>query len=143
MWAERVPAIRVYLERCKESGTLPITNRGRLNRKAVLREFAPHLKSLGWVLSHENSAVKALLDEYDVIQGDERYSPYKYDALEGELKELLDRDPFELVRGRKINTKALLPEGSASGGRCCRRRRSSLPSSRRSRRKSTRCSGGG
>ena len=106
LWAERVPAIRVYLERCKESGTLPISPRGRLNRKAVLREFAPHLKSLGWAL-HENLAVKALLDEYDVIQGDERYSPYKYDALEGELKELLDRDPFELVRGRKINTKAL------------------------------------
>ena len=106
LWAERLPAIRAYLERCKESGTLPITNRGRLNRSAVLREFAPGRQSYMTVL-HENPALKALLDEYDVIRGDERYSPYSYDALEGELEELLDRDAFELVQARKINKKSL------------------------------------
>ena len=106
VWTERLPAMRAYLERCKESGTLPMTNRGRLNRSAVLREFAPDRKSLGVVLA-ENPAVKALLDEYDVLRGDERYSPYKYDALEGELKELLDRNAFELVQARKINKNSL------------------------------------
>ena len=106
LWTERLPAIRAYLERCKESGTLPITNRGRLNRSAVVREFAPDKKSMMSVL-HENPAVKALLDEYDVIRGDERYSPYKYDALEGKLKELLDRNAFELVSARKINKRFL------------------------------------
>ena len=106
LWTERLPAIRAYLERCKESGTLPMTNRGGLNRSAVLREFAPDRKSIMGVL-HENPAVKALLDEYDVIRGNERYSPYKYDALEGKLKELLDRNAFELVQARKINKKSL------------------------------------
>ena len=106
LWDERLPAIRVYLERCKESGTLPMSRRGRLNRSAVLREFQPHRNSVGSILL-ENPAVKVLLDEYDVIEGDKRYSPYKYDALEGELEELLDRDPFELVHGRKINKTAL------------------------------------
>ena len=106
LWAERLPAIRAYLERCKESGTLPITNHGRLNRSAVLREFAPDKKSMMSVL-HENPAVKALLDEYDVIRGDERYSPYKYDALEGKLKELLERDAFDLVGARKISKRSL------------------------------------
>ena len=106
VWTERLPAMRAYLERCKESGTLPMTNRGRLNRSAVLREFAPDRKSMGVVLA-ENPAVKALLDEYDVLRGDERYSPYKYDALEGELKELLDRNAFELVQARKVNKKSL------------------------------------
>ena len=105
-WDERLPAIRVYLEQHRESGTLPMSNRGRLNREAVLREFEPGRKSLSSVL-HENPAVKALLDEYDVLRGDERYSPYKYDALEGELEELLDCDPFELVHGKRINTTAL------------------------------------
>ena len=106
LWDERLPEIRAYLVRCKESGTLPMSGRGRLNRRAVLREFEPHRKSLSSVLP-ENPAVKALLDEYDVIQGDERYSPYKYDALEGELKELLDRDEVELAHRGKINKKAL------------------------------------
>ena len=45
VWTERLPAIRAYLERCKESGTLPVSTRGRLNRQAVLREFAPDHKS--------------------------------------------------------------------------------------------------
>ena len=106
LWDERLSAMRAYLERCKESGTLPMTNRGRLNRSAVLREFAPDSKSILGVL-HENPAVRALVDEYDVIQGDERYSPYKYDALEGELKDLLDRDEFELAHTRRINKKSL------------------------------------
>ena len=106
LWDERLPAIRAYLERCKESGTLPMSHRGRLNRSAVLREFAPDRKSTMGVL-HENPDVKALLDEYDVIQGDERYSPYMYDALEGELRDLFDRDEFELAHKGKINKKSL------------------------------------
>ena len=106
LWTERLPAMRAYLERCKESGILPMTNRGGLNRSAVLREFAVGRKSVACV-PHENPAVKALLDEYDVIRGDERYSPYKYDALEGKLKQLLDRNAFELVQARKINKTSL------------------------------------
>ena len=105
-WAERLPAIRAYLERRKESGTLPMSRRRRLNRSAVLREFAPDMKSYLSIV-HANPAVKALLDEYDdVIRDDERYSPYKYDALEGELKELLDRE-FEPAQKGKINKCAL------------------------------------
>ena len=106
LWDERLPAIRAYLDRCKESGTLPVTNRGRLNRSAVLREFAPGCKCFSHVLGNY-PAVKALLDEYDVIQGDERYSPYKYDVLEGRLQELLDRDHFELVDSRKVGLESL------------------------------------
>ena len=106
LWAERLPAIRACLERCKESGTLPITNRGRLNRSAVLREFAHNPKTVLGILN-ENPAVKALLDEYDVTRGDDRYSPYKYDALAGQLAELLDRNAFELVQTRKINKESL------------------------------------
>ena len=83
-----------------------MTNRGRLNRSAVLREFAPDMKFTMGVL-HENPAVKVLLDEYDVTRGDDRYSPYKYDALAGQLAELLDRNAFELVHARKINQKSL------------------------------------
>ena len=41
LWIERLPAIRERLEQYKESGTLPTTNQGKLNRSAVLREFAP------------------------------------------------------------------------------------------------------
>ena len=106
LWAERLPAIRAYLERCKESGTLPVTNRGRVNRSAVLREFAGDRKSFASVLP-ENPAVKALFDEYDVIRDDERYSSYKYDALAGELEVLLASDALDLVSARKINKKAL------------------------------------
>ena len=107
LWDERLPAIRAYLERCKESATLPINGSGRVDRTAVLREFAPDRKGGVGTILLENPALKALLDEYDVTRGDERYSPYKYDALEGELKELLDRDGFELVRARKINKRSL------------------------------------
>ena len=106
VWTERLPAIRAYLERCKESGTLPVSTRGRLNRQAVLREFAPDHKSFTFAL-YGNPALKALLDEYDVIRDDERYSRYKYDALAGKLKELLDRNAFELVGARRINKKSL------------------------------------
>ena len=107
VWTEDVPAIRAYLERCKESGTLPITPRGRLNRSAVLRSFATDPEFPLAVLD-ANPAVKALLDEYDdVIRGDERYSPYKYDALAGELKELFDCGDFDLVHARRINKEAL------------------------------------
>ena len=107
VWTERLPLIRAYLDRCMESGTLPMSRRGKLNRRAVLREFAPGKKSYSTVLA-ENPAVKALLDEYDdVIQADERYSPHKYDALEAELKDLLDRGEFELAHTRTINKKSL------------------------------------
>ena len=106
VWTERLPAIRAYLERCKESGTLPVSTRGRLNLQAVLREFAPDVKSFTFAL-YGNPALKALLDEYDVIRDDERYSRYKYDALAGKLKELLDRNAFELVGARRINKNSL------------------------------------
>ena len=105
-WVERLPAIRAYLERCKESGTLPVTRGRKLNRSAVLCEFAPDVKSYHTIV-YANPTVKGLLDEYDdVIQREERYSPYKYDALAGELEELLDRE-FELAQMGKINKQAL------------------------------------
>ena len=72
----------------------------------MLREFEPHRTSVSSILP-DNPAVKALLDEYDVIEGDKRYSPYKYDAIEGELKDLLDRGEFELAHKRKINKTSL------------------------------------
>ena len=104
-WTERLPAVRAYLERCKDSGTLPVSTRGRLNRTAVLREFAPDLKSFTFV--YDEPALMALFDEYEVIRDDERYSRYKYDALAGKLKELLDRNAFELVHARRINRNSL------------------------------------
>ena len=76
LWTERLPAIRARLEEKKKSGTLPTTNQGRLNRSAVLREFAPQNKSIQAVVT-KNPHVKALLDEYDVTQDDEGYSPYQ------------------------------------------------------------------
>ena len=106
LWTERLPAIRARLEQCRESGTLPTSNQGTLNRSAVLREFAPENKCILAVLK-KNPDVKALLDEYDVIQGDDGYSPYKYDALEKKLEELLDSDDLELMHARKINKKWL------------------------------------
>ena len=77
-----------------------------MNRSAVLREFAPDNK---WIQSvvRKNPDVKALLDEYDVTQDDEGYSPYKYDALETKLKELLDSDELELMHARRISKKWL------------------------------------
>ena len=126
LWAEGLPALRAYLERCKESGTLPMTKRGRLNRSAVLREFAPERKAPSGVLD-ANPDVKALLDEYDVLQDDERYSPYKYDALAGELKELFDRGEFELVLREEDQQGRLLPEGWASGARCFLRPQARCP----------------
>ena len=71
-----------------------------------MREFAPENK---WILTvvKKNPDVKALLDEYDVTQDDEDYSPYKYDALEKKLKELLDSDELELMHARWINKKWL------------------------------------
>ena len=101
LWTERVPAIRARLEQYKESGTLPTTNQGTLNRSAVLREFAPENKSILTVIK-KNPDVKALLDEYDISE-DEGYSPYKYDALEEQLEELLDSDELALMHARKIN----------------------------------------
>ena len=102
LWTERLPAIRARLEQYKESGTLPTTNQGTLNRSAVLREFAPDNK---WILSvvNKNPDVKALLDEYDVTHDDEGYSPYKYDPLEKKLKALLDSDELELTHARRIS----------------------------------------
>ena len=105
-WIECLPAIRAYLERCKQSGTLPVANRGSLNRSAVLREFVPDGKLCSRFPRH-NLALKSLLDEYDVIEGNERYVLRKYDPLAGELKELLDRDDLELLHGKRINKKAL------------------------------------
>ncbi|MYD94732.1 MAG: hypothetical protein F4Y02_13815 [Chloroflexi bacterium] len=105
LWTERLPAIRAYLDRCRESGTLPVWN-GTLNRNAVLRVFAPGRKGYGTILL-ENPALKALLDEYDVIGGDERCSASKHDALAGKLKELLEDDALELVQARRINQNAL------------------------------------
>ena len=106
LWAERLPAIRARLEQYKASGTLPTSNQGTLNRSAVLREFAPENK---WILTvvKKNPDVRALLDEYDVTEDDERYSPYKYDTLEKKLKELLDSDDLQLMHARKINKKRL------------------------------------
>ena len=106
LWTERLPAIRARLEQYKKSGTLPTTNQGTLNRSAVLRKFAPENKSILTVVK-KNPDVKALLDEYDVTEEDERYSPYKYDTLEEKLKELLDSDELELMHARKINKKWL------------------------------------
>ena len=102
LWTERLPAIRERLEQCKASGTLPTTNQGTLNRSAVLREFAPENKSILTVVK-KNPDVKALLDEYDVTEDDEGYSPYKYDAIEKKLKGLLDSDELELMHTRRIN----------------------------------------
>ena len=106
LWTERLPAIRAWLEECKASGTLPTTNQGRLNRSAVLRKFAPGNK---WILGvlKKNPDVKALLDEYDVTEDDERYSQYKYDALKEKLEALLDSDELELTYARKISKKWL------------------------------------
>ena len=85
----------------------------------------------------------AWLDEYDdVIRGDERYSPYKYDALEGELEELLDRE-FEAGAQGGRSTSALLPDGSASPPAVLSWTPKLDALSGRSRRRSTRCSGGG
>ena len=106
IWTERLPAIRARLEQYKESGTLPTTNQGTLNRSAVLREFAPDNKCILTVVK-KNPDVKALLDEYDVTQDDEGYSPYKYDALEKQLKELLDSAELELTHARRISKKWL------------------------------------
>ena len=107
LWTERLPAIRARLEHHKRSGTLPTTKQGTLNRSAVLREFAPENKSLLTVVT-KNPDVKALLDEYDVTQGDEGYSQYRYEALATKLKELLDSDELELRHARRINKKALV-----------------------------------
>ena len=106
LWTERLPAIRARLEQWRESGTLPTSNQGTLNRSAVLREFAPENKCVLSVLK-KNPDVTALLDEYDVIQGDDGYSPYKYDAFEKQLKELLDSDELELMHARRISKKWL------------------------------------
>ena len=106
LWTERLPAIRARLEQCKASGTLPLTNLGTLNRSAVLREFAPDNKWVSSIL-RKNPEVKALLDEYDVTEDDERYTPYKYDALEKKLQALLDSDELELRYARKISRKWL------------------------------------
>ena len=107
LWTERLPAIRARLEHHKRAGTLPTTKQGTLNRSAVLREFAPENKSLLTVV-RKNPDVEALLNEYDVTQGDEGYSQYKYDALATKLKELLDSDELELRHARRINKKALV-----------------------------------
>ena len=71
-----------------------------------MREFPPDNKCF-YTLDRTNPDVKALLDEYDVTQGDEGYSRYKYDALEKKLKELLDSDELALTLARKINQRWL------------------------------------
>ena len=106
LWTERLPAIRARLEQFKESGTLPTTNLGTLNRSAVLREFAPDNKWIHTVV-RKNPDVRALLDEYDVTGDDDGYSQYKYDALEKKLKELLDSNELELMHTRRISKKWL------------------------------------
>ena len=102
LWTERLPAIRARLEQYRQSGTLPTTNKGTLNRSAVLREFAPDNKAIKTVVDR-NPDVKALLVEYDITQDDEGYSPYKYDTFEEKLKELLDSDELELTNARRIS----------------------------------------
>lgn len=109
LWTERLPAIRARLEQYRKSGTLPTTNQGRLNRSAVLREFAPENKWLLTVIK-KNPDVKALLDEFEITEEDEGYSPYKYDALAEKLKALLTSDALKLIHARKINKKWLAGE---------------------------------
>ena len=78
MWDERLPAIRAYLERCKDRAPCRCRT-WEVEPSCGAARVRTSQKVLSNVLL-ENPAVKALLDEYDVIQGDERYSPYKYDA---------------------------------------------------------------
>ena len=102
VWTEKTPQIRQYLEELKSAGTLPVNEQGDLNRTAILREFGLENASTH-VVQKRAPKLRALLDEYDTTRDDPAYTPYKHDALETRLKELLSRADLKLTHGRIIS----------------------------------------
>ena len=102
VWTEKIPQIRQLLEERKAARTLPVNEQGDLNRTAILREFWFGNGNV-YVAQKRSPKLRALLDAYDTTRDDPAYTPYKYDALETRLKQLLASPELKLTHGRIVS----------------------------------------
>ena len=106
VWTEKIPEIRQVLEERRAAGTLPVNEPGDLNRSAILRELGPG-KGSPYVIQERAPRLRDLLDEHDTTRNEPAYTAYKYDVLEGRLKELLASAELKLTHGRIVSRKWL------------------------------------
>ena len=106
VWTEKIPAIRRVLEARKAAGTLPVNERGNLNRTEILREFGVGDGSVH-VIQRRAPKLQAVLDAYDTTRDDPAYTAYKHDVLETRLKKVLASREPKLTHGRIVSPKWL------------------------------------
>lgn len=102
VWEERTPKIREHLEKLQTEGELPRNARGLLNRSEVLRPFGATAPRVHTIVSGCEPLANLLAEYDELLEKDAELFRYKYTALSGSLKALLEREDMPLTHGKLV-----------------------------------------
>ncbi len=107
VWEEKVPQIRLWLEKRVADGTVPRNHWGLLNRSAVIVAFGGSPTTTAQTV-RRSPRLAELFAEFDTrLEADQELYRYSNSRHVQRAKELLDGDHIELTNGWVVSTKDL------------------------------------
>lgn len=101
-WERKVPAIRIHLEELAKNQELPINERGKLNRRAVMFEFGYPVNQSTNIAEKRAPKLKKLFKEYDELISQQGYSQYGGDKYKDALSEILENKELVLDSSSRV-----------------------------------------